>query len=73
MNTVNNTTSQTGGKRTLKYIGISKKENNLTHKIRLLKLKLTKNKLQKQLSKNIHNKNIHNKKIHNKTKKTKYI
>jgi len=56
---------QTGGKRTLKHRMVSKKENNLTHKIKLLRLKLTKNKLQKQLSEN----NINNKHIHSKTKK----
>ena len=69
---------QTGGKRTLKNTMVSKKENNLTHKIKLLRLKLTKNKLQKQLSENNinnkhnhnnHNKHIDNKHIYSKTKK----
>jgi hypothetical protein len=47
-----NTRTQSGGKRTHKTINnkINKKENNLTNKIKLLRLKLTKNKLQKQLS-----------------------
>jgi hypothetical protein len=69
--TVNNST-QSGGKRTHKNISnkinikISKKENNLTNKIKLLKLKLTKNKLQKQLSES---KNIKN--TNNMTKKNK--
>ena len=45
--TVNNST-QNGGKRTQK--NMSKKEHNLTNKIKLLRLKLTKKKLQKQLS-----------------------
>jgi len=59
--TVNNTT-QSGGKRTHKNSSnkISKKENNLTNKIKLLKLKLTKNKLQKQLSESKNNRITNN-------------
>jgi len=55
--------AQNGGKRTVKHYKISKKETNLTKKIRLLKLKLTKNNLQKQLN--------DNKIISSKTKKIK--
>ena len=53
---INNTvkiSEQSGGKRTIRNIrNISHKEDNLTKKIRLLKLKLTKNNLQKQLNEN---------------------
>jgi hypothetical protein len=63
-----NTNIQSGGKRTKTYI-VNKKENNLTQKIRLLKLKLTKNKLQKQLKdNNNNNNNNYNNKTKNKTK-----
>ena len=71
--TVNNNNTQlnqSGGKRTFKKNNnISKKETNLTKKIRLLKLKLTKNKLQNQLKQN--NNNTFSKKIkkHIKNKK----
>ena len=50
--TVNDIPMQTGGRKILKMhhkININKTENNLTNKIKLLRLKLTKNKLQKQL------------------------
>ena len=71
--TVNNS-NQNGGKRTHKNnsnkinIKISKKENNLTNKIKLLKLKLTKNKLQKQLSESKNNKITNNMTKKNKKK-----
>ncbi len=66
-NTINKPPTQTGGNR-MKQNFKSKKENNLTHKIRLLKLKLTKKKLQKQLNDN--NLGMHHvKSIHSKKKK----
>ena len=75
-NNINQQEQSGGGNKTKKNIKnnknnyiTSKKESNLTHKIRLLRLNLTKKKLQKELNDNKLGMNHHVKSIHSKKKK----